>query len=505
MGKLTVLLVLLVLASCGSSSGGQDPVAEDATIDLGAAGDASETKGADQLSDMGADAPATDVATDLPLEPLPSLPPNKSFSTRYAAGAHSAPANPSDPVGRYLAGFGFCAGKDEACRKSEGQHDDMMVSAVALADPQNGEVVIFVGVDSVGMIKYDIKDAQQRAVERFEKELGVHIDGDRIVVACSHTHGGIDTVGLWGPMLIGAREEEAYIDHLKTVIVDVSLTAFQNLDDVELDWGTSSSPNGDKDLADDDETVWTLRGRKGDQTVFTLTRWVGHPTKYGSESNAVSADWVGPFRETMVAETGAVAVYLNGPVGSVYPDLEGECTQSDFFPDGFQDPDVSAEDHGKVGCYGVQVAQAALAALEQTKPLADSGIWHRYAEFDFHPDNVVLAAVLSLSSVPWDLVEPGDPDAVTDSRFSWTTIGDLQYLTTPGETFPSMAYKAADLLSAAGYDNAIVIGVSQDWMGYLLTAEQWPQENLSYYRSLSPGPDVEPAYMKRLEDLIEGN
>jgi len=42
-------------------------------------------------------------------------------------------------------------------------------------------------------------------------------------------------------------------------------------------------------------------------------------------------------------------------------------------------------------------------------------------------------------------------------------------------------------------------------MGYIMLEEQWPQENLDYYRQLSPGPEVAPAYLKRLNEMaVEG-
>lgn len=495
MTKYRFLLLMLTVCACSGGGGEKGEVGADVAVDL-SDGHIPDVTGDGRGGELVIDVEAEDGVAS-----LPALPPDKVFSTRYGAGAASAPANPADAVGRHLAGFGFCAGKPEACRVSEGQHDDMMVSAAALADPENQEVVIFVGIDSVGLIKYDVIDAQQRVVAAFKEQLGIAIDGHRVVIGASHTHGGIDTVGLWDPLLSGVREEEAYIEHLKQVIVDVSVQAFDNLDDVELEWGTSQAPNHDEDLADDDETVWVLRGHSDGATVFTLTRWVGHPTVYGGGNNGISADWVGPFRETMVKETGGVAVYLNGPIGSVYTEYSGECTLSDFFPEGFQDPDMGPEDHARVACVGVQVAQAALAALSQAQPLADSGIVHRYAEFEFHPTNILLAAILGMSAVPWELVDPADSEAMVTSRFSWTTVGELDYLTTPGETFVSMALKAVGILADAGHPNAIIIGVSQDWFGYVLTAEQWPQENLSYYRGLSPGPHVEPAYMKRLKEL----
>ncbi len=506
MNRALFFMTLLTIAGCG---GGGSPVAPDSVevVEPDVADkDAVAPLDADEVAEVrqgeieldGAPEVADEVS-----EPLPTLPPDKLFTTRYAAGAASAIADPPDGAGHYLGGFGFCAGNEAACRVSEGQHDSLWVVAVALADPENGEVVIFVGIDSLGLIKHDMVAAQTLASDMLAEQMGIHLDHHRVVISSSHSHSGIDSVGLWGPMTSDVREEEEYIQHLLQTIASTAVKAFGNLEDAELDWGVSEAPNHDEDLAPDDEVVWALRGRNlAGETLFTLTRWPAHPTKYGSGSNAISADWVGPFRKKMEAEEGGVAAYLNGPIGSVYTDFAGECTETDAFPDGFQDPDVGPGGHANVACQGYQVADAALAALDAAQPLAETGIVHRYADFDFHPSNFLFAGILELSAVPWEPVDPKDPDSTVTSRLSWTTVGDLQYLTTPGESFPSVGYAAADILSQAGYTNTIVLGLAQDWMGYLLMEEQWPQENLGYYRSLSPGPEVAPAYLKRLSELV---
>lgn len=154
--------------------------------------------------------------------------------------------------------------------------------------------------------------AQELTSELVAEQLGLHLDYHRVVVAASHSHSGIDSVGLWGPMTSGVREEEEYIQQLIQTVAQTATEAVGKLGDAELDWGTAQSPNGDEDLADDDETVWVLRGRSpAGETLFTLTRWVGHPTSYGSHGNAVSADWVGAFRHYMEAGEGGVAAFLD--------------------------------------------------------------------------------------------------------------------------------------------------------------------------------------------------
>ncbi len=487
------LLLAVPAASCGGSSGSPSDA-------RGADGD-STAPTADALPDA-----PEEVAPDLPSGdlPLPFLPPEKVFATRYAAGAASRDITP-DKEGVYMGGFGFCAGKPSACKVSEGIHDPLMLGAAALADTETGEVVIFVGIDSVGLIKADIVAIQEAIPAAFADAYGVQLAGERVVIGASHSHSTPDTVGLWGPMLDEQREEEEYIAFLRQAVVDAALEAYGNLGDATLDWGTGSAPSHSDDASVEDETVFVLRARRPEgDTVFTLTRWPSHPTVYWYDTNALSADWVGPFRKKMEEEVGGVAVYLNGPIGSVYPDDVTPCEAEDAFPDGFKDPDLSAEDFAMAACIGYNVADQALAGLATGSPVEETGLRFRFAEFEFHPTNFALAAILSLSAIPWDPIDTADPESMMVTRLSWISLGDVELLTVPGEAFPSFAAHAVQLLVAAGFENAFVLGPCQDWMGYLLAEDQWDQEDLSYHRSISPGPAVEAAYLERLQKLVDG-
>lgn len=155
MDRLPLILFLVATVGCGGGSGGQaDLLPETLVADAGpvdAHSDLSDAGTVDDASLEVAPDPGTDEA-EATVEPLPTLPPGLQVSTRYAAGAASATADPPDGAGHFPGGFGFCAGNEAACRVSEGQHDSLWVVAVALADPENGEVVVFVGIDSLGLI-----------------------------------------------------------------------------------------------------------------------------------------------------------------------------------------------------------------------------------------------------------------------------------------------------------------------------------------------------------------
>lgn len=507
------LALALLLAGCSSESdkSESDNKSQDAVSDTAQPTDLEGDKGGDLATqdstpDVAADTQLPDADKEVAWEDLPRLPADKTFTTAYAAGAARVVLNPDRPIS--MGGFGACPGKYEACRISEGIHDDIAASAVAIADTKTGEVAIFVGVDTVGMFLYDVRIIHEEARKAFA-EKGIKFEGERIIPSYSHTHSGPDTAGIWGSMSGEIRDEEDYIIFVRESIVKAAMDAYDNLQDVEITWGKGTADNNDDDDAVDDEDVFTLRGTKPgtDETIFTWTRWVGHPTAYGSDNRAITPDYVGTFRKKMEETFGGIAVYANGPVGSVYTVKPEGCDMPDAFPDGYQDPDIE-DDPGmdsKAACVGFNLADQAIAALDAGTPLGDKGLKFRHYVFEFHPTNKLLIAFGTIGPVPIPEIDVSDPEDMMESEFSWVSLGDLDILTTPGESFPSFADAAKKLLVDNGMATTpIVLGLSQDWMGYLMTEDQYFNDpDLNYNRGLSPGEQVHPAYMARLQAGID--
>ena len=469
----------------------------------------------DMMIDVSIDAPpdmsAVDSAQDMAASPdidwasLPTLPPDKTFTTRYAAGAASMNINPPDPVGRHLGGFGFCMFSPDDCKYSIGLHDDLWATAAAVADTQTGELVVFVGLDALGMFRCDVDRIHEAAPMAFYERFGIRVHGPRVVVASSHSHGGPDSAGLYGPMLGAERDEEAYIAQLRDAILQVALDAVADLGDATLDRAVGAAPNTHDDLHADDEEIHALRARRPDgAAVFHLVRWNAHPTVTGFDNDAITADWVGAFRKRLEAEAGGTVVYVNGPIGSVYADGVDGCEEPDAFPEGVQDPDVDPAHYGEVACVGYRVADHTLSALEDAVPVPETGLVFRHAEFGFHPTNLTMTVLLEASPIPIEGPEDiHDPDSLMFTHLSWITLGDLDLVTAPGEAFPHFAAHAKERLAAGGATTPVVIGLGQDWLGYLMSAEQYDEEHLGYFRGLSPGELIEAAYLDALQALID--
>ena len=151
---LTVLALVISAAGCSSKSDtGKDLAIQDTTTtDVGQDMATPDQQTTDIVA---TDQTEPDLAADTgtPWEDLPTLPAGP-FTTYYIAGAASRDVTPDGPI--YMGGFGLCAGKPDGCRMSEGVHDPVQVNAVAIGDTVSGEVIIFLSVDTTGMLRYDI-------------------------------------------------------------------------------------------------------------------------------------------------------------------------------------------------------------------------------------------------------------------------------------------------------------------------------------------------------------
>ena len=228
----------LLVGACSDPEPAQRTAAPDAgELPTDGPGDAPV---ADLPPDPGSDSPgdAGDVRddedpgqADVEQDLHPWLPPDASFSTRYAAGAARRLVNPHRSL--VMGGFGFCGGSAELCRWSEGIHDDLSASAAAIADTETGEVVIFVGVDSLGLLRFDLDMVHDQVERAMLDRYGVHFRGERLIVAASHSHGTPDSAGIFGAYPENGRDEE-YMAYLRGQIVGAGVEAFGRLDDAEL-------------------------------------------------------------------------------------------------------------------------------------------------------------------------------------------------------------------------------------------------------------------------------
>ncbi|HEY3230097.1 MAG TPA: hypothetical protein VGJ87_12820, partial [Roseiflexaceae bacterium] len=121
-------------------------------------------------------------------------------NTPFLAGAAARIITP--PLGErpvFLAGF-------EGNRRATAVHSDLYARALALR--LGDQVAILVACDLIGLERGDVEEIRAMLPAR-------DIDPNGLVVACTHTHSGPDTLGLWGPDQATSGVDPVYMAAVK--------------------------------------------------------------------------------------------------------------------------------------------------------------------------------------------------------------------------------------------------------------------------------------------------
>jgi hypothetical protein len=90
-----------------------------------------------------------------------------------------------------------------------------------------------------------------------------------------------------------------------------------------------------------------------------------------------------------------------------------------------------------------------------------------------------------------------------DTQLVRFRIGELGGVTVPGEIFASGSVQLKQMLKDQGRSHALVVGLGQDWLGYLMSPQEYDDESLSYNRSLSPSREAQVVVVDAYRQLLK--
>ncbi|MFX1419772.1 MAG: neutral/alkaline non-lysosomal ceramidase N-terminal domain-containing protein, partial [Promethearchaeota archaeon] len=223
------------------------------------------------------------------------------------------PINPDNsPV--FLAGFG-----GPGDRPAIAVHDDIYARCLILE--YGGTPIVFVALDLIGF-QIDQVDLVRTYVEY---EYG--IEADNIIIACTHTHSGPDTLGLWTPPYPIPGVNWPYMEYVRTQIIECIDQAYQSMQKAYIRFASAVVPGLMKNSRDEgrvypDLSLMKVTGRTG-QTIATMINYAGHPEVLWSDNLEITSDYVGYLCDKVEEELGGVAVFMNGALGGmITPDVE---------------------------------------------------------------------------------------------------------------------------------------------------------------------------------------
>jgi hypothetical protein len=398
---------------------------------------------------------------------------------RYLVGAATRSINPDadgtfagKPV--YLGGYGIGGGGPVfQGRPATGiLGEGVSVRAFAVSD---GRVPFAIAdIETQGWF-VAVKDGPYGLLDmrkEIERRTGGRLRAENVMIQSDHSHSGPDPMGVWGGM------PEEYMRYVSNRTVDAIVAAHSSMRPARLYYGTAPGRDLLANQFDYDEAnkvvdsdVRVLQARDGRRTVATLLNFSAHATVLGSSNTKASGDWVQAANPLLERRFGGKAVTVVGTLGRTQP-ADRSCS----------DPSAVGEDAQnlcKIRDYATRVVDRARQAVANARPLsgAPAVAARSYLVEDPSSNALLLGLAYGGSAIGVPINRAITPPWLTGNVLGTVTasarIGDVLLSAGPGEMYPQIPLKVAELVPVAGHMTA---GLANDQLGYLIAPfEAYPE------------------------------
>jgi hypothetical protein len=329
-------------------------------------------------------------------------------------------------------------------RPAQGVHDPVRARALALADARAS--VMWLTIDLVGV------DPSLTA-ELGERLRRAGIAYSALIVSASHTHSGpgayVDSA-LFAFVALDRSSTEIRA-RLLDALERAAREAHQRKAPARVGAGAVELPGLGKSRigAALDPTLGVLKVVTADgRPLALLWNYAIHGTALGKDNFMVSGDLMGEASARIESRLRVPALFVNGAVGDVSPAGRG---------------------WRGVASLGERLAQGALGAWDAIRPEADAALATASRRVSLPAPAVSARACLGRWLPGWLRVGLGDA-LPRSAELHAVAIGGSAWVTIPGELETRLG-REIKTAGAARFDQVFVAGVSNDYLGYLLTPE----------------------------------
>lgn len=380
---------------------------------------------------------------------------------RWCVGFGSAQILPDEESEQplYIAGY-------DPDREITGVRDYCQARAVWIDTGAQG--VLLIGVDCVGL--------DSGSVARIRQSLSDIPDCAAINVYSTHTHAGIDTMGLWGPTAIDGKNE-AYMKSLFRAAEEAARAAAADRHAATLHFGKVRTPDMFRDsrlpLVYDDQ-LYQLRFETEDGSAGTRLFFYGaHAESLRGANTLLSRDFPGLLCDTVTEKTGDNTMFFPGAIGGL--------VMTKDFVNGISSP-ADAEQNLQITAE--KLVDFAMSIRPEDERIIAPQMKLVRAEFTVALDNPIFATYKFLGIFQNNAVKADSATGYgVKTELSILQLGNLGIALLPGEIFPELVlggeYGKANLwgknpeplLALAqeqGLDALLVVGLANDEIGYIV-------------------------------------
>lgn len=392
---------------------------------------------------------------------------------QYRVGAAKVEITPSLQSTVYLAGFA-------PGRTATSIAHPLELSALALFD-QRGLQLVLVSADLIGLLN--------PVVQRIRSRVAHVVPPERLLVCATHTHSGPDTLGLWGPSVLGLPFRSGVNpDYLGSVVeaagraVEDAVAASRP---VTLTAGAFATP-----------PHWVRNERKGgehftkavtlcahdDQGPYAiLLNFAAHPEALWEDNRAISPDYPGPCRQRLRELGWRHPLFFSGPLGAMLtpavPSNAG-LTERRRFVDYFGRM-LAELAHGNA--HTNQELSGAITVASQRLRVVNAN------------RNFGVARRMGFIDRPM-------ADGTIQTEIMAARIGPLRLASIPGEPAPEIGHQ---VVRALGGEPAMILALGLDELGYILPAAAFRNRAYRYEQTMSVGPHMAGTVVETIARLTE--
>ncbi len=383
----------------------------------------------------------------------------------FKVGVAEADITPAKKA--FLAGFGLN-------RISEGVHDRLRIRCLIL---DNGKkAVVLIVADLIGLMRDFVLEVKSM----IRRSMG--IPSENVIICCTHTHSGPDTIGLWGPRPDISGVDEEYMRVLMKSFVRVVKGSLSNrkramikhsrawIDPIGIVKNARNPGLVDRYLA-----VLHIVDGQGN-TLATLVNFACHPEVLDGKNKMITSDYPHFLRRFIEKKLGGLALFFNGPLG------------------GMLTPDVKERSFGEAKRVGESIGTRVLEAIHSEREVKGETIEVRRAKVRIPLENRRFYEAWKRGVLKRRL-----ENCYIITEVALIEIGDeVSLIALPGEPLPRLGM---ELRSVMYGKSRFILCLADDEIGYIIPDDLWNPR--AYEESMSVGPSAASKIMEAAERLIE--
>ncbi len=301
------------------------------------------------------------------------------------------------------------------------------------------------GAVSTVLIAVDCIALDRGTVQQIRSRLK-NLPCDSINVAATHTHAGVDTLGLWGPVGISGKNE-SFQEQLVAAAVDTAWAAYENRNTGDLYYSRTETEGLQEDSREPiayDSGLYQLRFDPQDpeKNGLRIVTFAAHAESLRGENTQISADFPGRVAKLVKEESGDDFLFLSGAAGGLI--MTPVLTQGN---------DVA-------NMFDTASKLAAYVLNPETEEKLTTDLAVSRVEWETALENTLFLYYKFLGILGSDIRQTATGQYMVQTELTLLRMGDVTLALLPGEPFPE--------LLADSPEKMMIVGLANDEIGYIV-------------------------------------